>query len=160
IEHAENRVLFAPDVQGPVVSDTLSFILSVNPDVAIVGGPPVYLKRFEDAHRHAALTSLVELASHMPILVVDHHLMRSRGWKEWLDPVNKAASKADNIVMTMAEMLGSAPNCMESIREDLYSMYPPSPEFMNWVNATEKYKAGNLPPIGSLNITNDRAWNK
>lgn len=157
VEHAGSRVLFAPDVQGPVVSDTLSFILSNNLDAAIVGGPPVYLKRFEDTHRHAALASLMELAARIPILVVDHHLMRSKGWKEWLNPVTNAASKAENTVMTMAEMAGLEPYCMESIREDLYSMYPPRPEFMNWVNATDKYKAGNLPPIGPPDIADDGA---
>jgi predicted metallo-beta-lactamase superfamily hydrolase len=160
IEHAGRRVLFAPDVQGPVVSDTLSFILSSNPDAAIVGGPPVYLKRFEDAHRHAALNSLMELAARVPLLVVDHHLMRSKGWREWLNPVTDAASKAENTAMTMAEMAGLEPYCMESVREDLYSMYPPSAEFMNWVKATEKYKAGNLPPIGLPDIADDGARNK
>jgi hypothetical protein len=157
VEHAGNRLLFAPDIQGPVVSDTLSFMLSINPDAAIVGGPPIYLKRFEASHRHAALSSLTELAARTPILVVDHHLMRSKGWSEWLDPVISAASKAANRVITMAEAAGFDPYCMESIREDLYSMYPPSPEFMNWVDASDEYKVGNPPPVGPPDIADDSA---
>ncbi|UCH04808.1 MAG: hypothetical protein JSW05_01220 [Candidatus Thorarchaeota archaeon] len=159
IEHAESRVLFAPDVQGPVVSDTLSFILSNNPNAAIIGGPPVYLKRFEDSHRDAALTSLMELASRIPLLIVDHHLMRSKDWRDWLEPVTNAASKAENRLVTVAETAGLEPHCMESIREDLYSMYPPSPGFMDWVNATEKYKVRHLPPIGPPDIPDDGALN-
>ncbi|MHA2601532.1 MAG: MBL fold metallo-hydrolase [Candidatus Thorarchaeota archaeon SMTZ1-83] len=160
IEHAGSRVVFAPDVQGPVVKDTLSWILSCDPDAVVVGGPPVYLKRFEDAHRHAALASLLELAVRIPLLVVDHHLMRSKIWREWLHPVTEAASEVENRVMTMAGVAGLEPYCMESIREDLYSMYPPSPEFMNWVNATEKYKVGNPPPIVPPDGPDDGTPNK
>ncbi len=159
IEHAGSRILFAPDVQGPVVSDTLSFIISGSPDAVIVGGPPVYLKRFKDTHRHAALTSLMELAVRIPVLIVDHHLMRSKDWKEWLAPVTNAASKARNRVSTMAEIAELETHCMESIRENLYSMYPPSPEFMNWVNSAEKYKTRNLPPIGPPDIPDAGALN-
>ncbi|MHA2378339.1 MAG: MBL fold metallo-hydrolase [Candidatus Thorarchaeota archaeon] len=152
IEHAGKRVLFAPDVQGPVVSDTLRHMLSISPDAAIVGGPPIYLKKFKDADRHAALASLTRLASCVPILGVDHHLMRSKEWREWLLPVMNAASKAGNRVMTMAEMVGLEPDCLENIRENLYSMYPPSAEFMNWVNATDEYKSRNHPPLDSRDV--------
>jgi predicted metallo-beta-lactamase superfamily hydrolase len=41
IEHSEKRLVFAPDVQGPLEKDSLHYILSRDPDLAIVGGPPV-----------------------------------------------------------------------------------------------------------------------
>ncbi|MFW9799938.1 MAG: hypothetical protein ACFFD9_05850, partial [Candidatus Thorarchaeota archaeon] len=117
IEHLDTRVLFAPDVQGPLVEDTLEYILSQEPEVAIVGGPPIYLNRFSDSQKKSALSSLKLLASRVPLLIVDHHLMRSNEWDTWLNPVMAEASKAGNDVKTMAEMAGLEIACLEAKRK-------------------------------------------
>ncbi|MHA2352217.1 MAG: MBL fold metallo-hydrolase, partial [Candidatus Thorarchaeota archaeon] len=96
--------MFAPDVQGPIVQDTLQYILSVAPDLLIVGGPPIYLTRFTDKEREIARNSLIVLASTIPTLVIDHHLMRDKLWKDWMSPVLNVSEKTENKVLTMAEL--------------------------------------------------------
>ncbi len=153
IEHLDTRMLFAPDVQGPLVKDTLDYMLSLQPDVAIVGGPPIYLNRFSDSQKQSALSSLRLLASRVSLLIVDHHLMRSNEWDIWLHPVMEEARKAGNEVKTMAEMAGLEIASLEAKRKDLYSLDPPSTEFMTWVEATDEYKSRNLPPLNRSETT-------
>jgi predicted metallo-beta-lactamase superfamily hydrolase len=147
IEYSEKRLVFAPDVQGPLEKDSLHYILSKDPDLAIVGGPPVYLKRFKDSDKERALFSLVSLASAIPFLVVDHHLLRDQDWKEWIEPVLNAAERVGNRVFTMAQLGGKELSTYEADREELYRRDPPSDEFMKWTQAPEDYKMKNPPPL-------------
>lgn len=147
VECSGSRFMFAPDVQGPIVKDTLQYILLVAPDLLIVGGPPIYLSRFTDKEREAAKNSLVVLASTIPTMVVDHHLMRDRTWQSWLSPVIGAAEKAGNRLLTMAELLGTENLLLEAEREENYKKNPPSEEFMNWAKSTEEYKMNTPPPL-------------
>ncbi|MHA2024418.1 MAG: MBL fold metallo-hydrolase [Candidatus Thorarchaeota archaeon] len=150
IEYSEKRVLFAPDVQGPLEQDSLHYILSMNPDLAILGGPPVYLTKFTKSEKERALFSLVSLASEIPILVIDHHLLRYQKWKEWIEPVHNASERVGNQVLTMATLGGCEITTYEADRQDLYHRKPPSEEFMNWTRATEEYKVKHPPPLPGL----------
>ena len=147
VEFEGTRFLFAPDVQGPIVQETLQYFLQVAPDLLIVGGPPIYLSKFTDKERETALNSLIVLASSIPTLVVDHHLMRGKTWKEWMSPVFDAAEKADNTVLTMAELDNKKNLLLESEREENYERNPPSDEFMNWTGASEEFKLKHPPPL-------------
>ncbi|MFX1604714.1 MAG: hypothetical protein ACFFDD_02295 [Promethearchaeota archaeon] len=147
IEYSGSRFMFAPDVQGPIVQDTLQYILLVAPDLLIVGGPPIYLSRFTDKERLLARNSLVVLASTVPTLVIDHHLMRDKAWNDWISPILSASEKADNKVLTMAELSGSENLLLEAEREVLYKTDPPNEEFMNWAQATEEFKLKHPPPV-------------
>lgn len=149
IEYEQASVMFAPDLQGPVVQEDLAYILSSSPSLLIVGGPPLYLKQFEENHRKSAFQSLTKLVSEIPLVVIDHHLMRSKDWSNWLSPIKSAAERAGNQLMSMAELLGAENRCLESMRTALYSEQPPGSEFMCWTDATEEYKKSHLPPINS-----------
>ena len=150
IEYSGHRFMFAPDVQGPIVQDTLQYILSVAPDLLIVGGPPIYLSRFSDKEREIARNSLILLASTIPTLVVDHHLMRDKSWKDWMSPVLIAAEKAENKVLTMAELSDAENLFLEAEREARYKTDPPSKAFMTWVQATDEFKLKHPPPVYDL----------
>jgi predicted metallo-beta-lactamase superfamily hydrolase len=150
VEYSGTRILFAPDVQGPITQDTLQYILLVSPDVLIIGGPPIYHFKFSEMEREIARNSLIVLASTVPTLVIDHHLMRDRSWKEWILPVLNAAEKAENRVLTMAELSGKENTLLEAEREYIYRTDPPSEEFMKWADAIEEYKLTHPPPISNL----------
>ncbi|MFW9788486.1 MAG: hypothetical protein ACFFE1_12460 [Candidatus Thorarchaeota archaeon] len=150
VEYSENRFLFAPDIQGPVVRETLQYILSIAPDLLIVGGPPIYLSKFTDDEREAAQRSLIVLASSVPTLVVDHHLMRGKNWKEWLSPVLSTAKNSGNQVLTMADLLGVERSMLEAEREKRYVTDPPSEDFISWTHASEEFKLKHPPPISDL----------
>jgi predicted metallo-beta-lactamase superfamily hydrolase len=147
VEFGRTRFLFAPDVQGPIAQDTLQYFLQVAPDLLIVGGPPIYLSKFTENERETALNSLIVLASSIPTLVVDHHLLRGKTWKDWMSPVFDAAKKADNTVLTMAELDNKKNLLLESEREENYEANPPSDEFMNWAEASEEFKLKHPPPL-------------
>ncbi|MFW9807967.1 MAG: MBL fold metallo-hydrolase [Candidatus Thorarchaeota archaeon] len=150
IEYSEKRFLFAPDVQGPVDRETLHYILSVTPELAIVGGPPVYLSQFTKSDKENALYSLISLASAIPTLVIDHHILRDSDWLKWIDPVIKASERAGNRILTMAEFAGTRNRTYEADRKQLYQQKPPSDEFMNWTQSVVEYKISCPPPIPEL----------
>ncbi|MHA2081358.1 MAG: hypothetical protein ACW99H_09465, partial [Candidatus Thorarchaeota archaeon] len=147
VECSGKRFMFAPDVQGPIVQETLRYILQAAPDLLIVGGPPIYLSRFTDNERETARNSLVVLASTIPTLVVDHHLMRDKSCRDWISPVLSAAEKAGNRVLTIAELSGVKNMLLEAERVERYNADPPSEEFMNWAHATEEFKLKHPAPI-------------
>ncbi|MHA1924382.1 MAG: MBL fold metallo-hydrolase [Candidatus Thorarchaeota archaeon] len=147
IEYEGVSVMFAPDLQGPVVHEDLTYILSSSPDLLLVGGPPLYLKKFEERHRQSAFQSLTRLVTEIPLVVVDHHLMRSKDWLNWLGPIKAAAERVGNQIMSIAELLGVENRCLESMRTSLYSEHPPHSEFLRWIDATDEYKKNNLPPL-------------
>ena len=150
IEHSSARFMFAPDIQGPIVHDTLQYILMLAPDLLIVGGPPIYLSRFTNTERETAQNSLVVLAATVPTLVVDHHLIRDISWRGWMASVIASAEKSGNRVLTMAELRGVENSPLEAERDLNYRADPPSDEFMNWAQATDEYKAKHPPPIRAL----------
>jgi len=150
VEYSGDRFMFAPDIQGPIVQETLQYILLVAPDLLIIGGPPIYLSKFTEKEREVAHNSLIVLASTIPTLVVDHHLMRDRGWKEWMLSVLNASEKAGNRILTIAELSGKKNMLLEAEREENYRIHPPGEEFMNWAQSTEEFKLKHPAPISEL----------
>ncbi|MHA2022788.1 MAG: MBL fold metallo-hydrolase, partial [Candidatus Thorarchaeota archaeon] len=147
IEYSGVRFLFAPDIQGPTSKDTLAYILSTKPDMAIIGGPPLYLNQFSVDEAHSAFYSLSLLTRVIPTLVVDHHNMRGGDWETWSNPLRKICDESGNKLLSMAEIAGRDAQCFESQRIQLYLDRPPSEDFLNWTHASEEYKIQNMPPI-------------
>ncbi|TFG13971.1 hypothetical protein EU537_04530 [Candidatus Thorarchaeota archaeon] len=153
IEYDGQKVLFAPDVQGPVSRNTLSLFLSLAPDFLLVGGPPIYINKFSKKDRRNALFSATTLATSTNVMVIDHHLQRSKEWEKWLAPVMRAARAAENRVLTAAEVRGQDNRCLEAQRIQLYEIDPPSMDFIAWTDATEKYKMTEPPPIPEIDYS-------
>ena len=150
VEYGDSRFMFTPDVQGPIVEKSLQYIQLMAPDLLIVGGPPLYLSQFTDHERELAQNSLLLLASTIPILVVDHHLMRDKSWKKWMQPIREKAEESGNRVLTMAELSGANNITLEAEREELYRNDPPTEEFLTWAQSTEEFKLKHLAPIVGL----------
>lgn len=149
IEHDSNRILFCPDVQGPLSQSTLDYILSTGAKLIILGGPPIYLTKFSEKESKMARFALNEIVKTTEILVVDHHLLRSLEWRNWLNPVVETAKNSNHSLYTMAELAGEKPTLLEATRDQLYHDFPPSDEFMNWINASDEYKFKHRPPFSS-----------
>ncbi len=147
VEYDGNRFVFAPDVQGPVSRKTLSYLLGQQADLMIVGGPPLYLKKFSQKEIQDSLYGLTTLATSTETLVVDHHLMRSNEWVDWILPIQNAAERTENKVINMAELGGVSPKYLEAERNNLYEQKPPSEDFLDWLSASEEFKRENRPPI-------------
>jgi uncharacterized protein len=151
VERSKEKLVFAPDVQGPVVPETLALLLSEEPDILIIGGPPTYLQGFKvgDEFLQTALRSLQRLAESIETMVIDHHLLRDAGWYEFLAPVRKSAEEADHTILTASELLKTKPNVLECQRQQLYEKDKPSAEFVNWTRLPEEKQSVTPPPLSS-----------
>jgi predicted metallo-beta-lactamase superfamily hydrolase len=122
---AGSRILHAPDVQGPMYDEALQLILVKKPDAVLMGGPPLYLGfKLEKEELATAQRNLMILARHVPVLVVDHHLLRSLDYPQYLEPVIRAAEERGNRVVTAAELLGREPELLEARRRELHAQEP------------------------------------
>ncbi|NVM52454.1 MAG: MBL fold metallo-hydrolase [Candidatus Helarchaeota archaeon] len=147
IQYDDETFVFAT-VQGPIVPETLKHLLSLNPMTLYVGGPPLYLSGFRilDTTLELAKSNMIELARHVPVLIIDHHLLRAPNWKEWLSPVYHMAEISNHWIGTAADFSKRSPEILEAIRKDLYKRNPPPEEFIQWTKQSKKYKKNNLPP--------------
>jgi uncharacterized protein len=149
VEKGREKVLFAPDVQGPVVEGTLDLVLKENPRLLVMGGPPTYLQgyRIGDEFFRTAIRNMERIVGNIPIAVIDHHLLRDQGWSKFLEPVRRSAEKASNELVTASELVGKAPEPLECKRQSLYDEEKPSKEFLEWANLPEEKRSNQAPPL-------------
>lgn len=148
VEYDNERVTHASDVQGPQVNRTLDMLLSDPPQLLIISGPPTYLEGFaiDKKSIDTAIQNLAVLANSVPILILEHHMLRE-DWRIVAKPVYDSAEKAGHKVYTAAEFLGVPNNLLEQHRRVLYETNPPSDNFIKWAKASDARKRTLLPPI-------------
>jgi hypothetical protein len=149
IERGDEKLLYAPDVQGPASDETLRMILRESADMAIIGGPPIYLSDFrvsKEAIEHS-LRNLAVVSSHIPLIILDHHVLRIEDWKEWLRPVYDSSVNAGHRVLTAAEYAGKSVSPLEANRKVLFETDPPGKEFARWMRLPMRKRKLVPPPI-------------
>lgn len=133
----------ASDVQGPIDEEALRLVLNQHPDMLVIGGPPLYLRNFKIDERSLAkaLDNMAKLVRGVPITVIDHHLLRSVDYAEYLRPVRAEAEKHEHEVYSASELVGQDPQLLEAMRKELHAQEPMSRE---WYKRLEKgeYKEG------------------
>jgi predicted metallo-beta-lactamase superfamily hydrolase len=152
VETAEDRVIHASDVQGPLVEETVQSILSEKPRMLIIGGPPTYLIALKNnpilvSH---AIKNMKRLALEIPIVVVDHHLLRDEGWNDILAPVKEVAKANGHEVLVAAELSGRDPAPLEYRRKELYERLPPPERFLKWARLPAAKRKLSPPPLVGL----------
>ncbi|MBS7625054.1 hypothetical protein KEJ29_05705 [Candidatus Bathyarchaeota archaeon] len=149
IRYKGESVLFAPDVQGPISQETLSIILEEKPQMAIIGGPPIYLADFRINYTiiDLALENLKVIAKRVPTLILDHHILRDENWEAFMKIVSEAAESVGHRVLTSAEFSGKENNLLEAFRKRLYESEPPSEDFIKWSKKPSAKKKAFPPPI-------------
>jgi predicted metallo-beta-lactamase superfamily hydrolase len=83
----------------------------------------------------------------IPVVVVDHHLLRDEGWYKFLEPVRKSAESASHKLLTASELLAKEPTPLECKRQSLYEEEKPSKEFLEWANLPEEKRSDKPPPL-------------
>jgi hypothetical protein len=148
VEYKDERFMFAPDVQGPMSQCTLELILKAEPTVIMLGGPPLYLEGFRvgTAQLEQGLRNLERVVAAVPVVILEHHVLRDESWRQKLTEPYGQASKAGHSVVTAAEYLGSENVFLESKRRQLYRDFLPSAEFKQW---TKTLNSKNIakPPL-------------
>ena len=149
IEYDDEKILFAPDVQGPICDDTLRMILNESTSLAIIGGPPLYLADFRVSQEiiSQALRNLALISEHIPVIILDHHLLRERDWRERLQSIIDASSGVGHKIVTAAEYAGKPNRLLEANRNILFETDPPSQEFMRWTKIPPRKRKLVSPPI-------------
>lgn len=149
IEYENERLLFAPDVQGPMCKETLELILKIKPQLLIIGGPPIYLMDFRVRKEHvdSGIENLKILAREIPNIILEHHLLRDENWREHIKEVFRASSEKNNRILTAAEFFGKKNMFLEAVRDKLYEKYPPSSEFERWSRKPHQKRKLIPPPL-------------
>lgn len=122
----KTSVVHASDVQGPIERETLQWLVKEKPSAVLVGGPPLYLKgfRIEEEALELARQNMIELAKHVRTIIIDHHLLRSTEYVEFLQPVVAQSKKAGHQIFTASEAIGKKPELLEARRRELHAEKP------------------------------------
>lgn len=149
IEYEDEKVLFASDVQGPMHDPTLELILSEDPWVVIVGGPPTYLSGFRVAEEHIqrGMHNLENLVKKVPVTILEHHFLRDEEWRKQFQQIFDVGSNRGHKVVTAAEFVGEKNNLLEFCRRQLYEDAPPTKEFQKWMNLPISKREKIRPPV-------------
>jgi predicted metallo-beta-lactamase superfamily hydrolase len=149
IEFKDKKFLMAPDVQGPMATQTLKLILKEKPQLLMIGGPPLYLAGFRVDEKlvQTGLENLGKIVESVPCTILEHHILRSEQWRERAQEVLNKAQKAGNSVLTAAEFLGVENLFLEAKRKVLFAEHPPSNDFEEWTRESLRMKKKIKPPI-------------
>jgi predicted metallo-beta-lactamase superfamily hydrolase len=120
IEWEGTVFVHASDIQL-LDGEAVSFILDWQPDIALAGGPPLYLPWLSSEYREAAWKNAWRLARHVDTLILDHHLLRCEEGLSWLD---RLSSETGHRVICAADFM-ERPRCsLEARRRQLYEEMP------------------------------------
>jgi predicted metallo-beta-lactamase superfamily hydrolase len=102
----------------------MQFILSEEPDTLYLDGPLTYMlgQGFSLADLRRSIGNINRLLE-MPklrTLILDHHLLRDRNWKDELREVYAKAEAVGKKVVTMAGFLGREEALLEAWRGQLF----------------------------------------
>ncbi|MEM0010507.1 MAG: hypothetical protein QW424_05550 [Candidatus Bathyarchaeia archaeon] len=149
IKYKDESILFAPDVQGPMSQETLNIIIESRPKMIIIGGPPTYLADFrmqvEDIN--FSLENLKTIVKHVPVVILDHHILRDENWESVIKPIVERAASLGHKVFTAAEFLEEENQTLEAYRKRLYSNEPPSEDFLKWSKLPSPKRRLIPPPL-------------
>lgn len=133
VEYGKTRVVYAPDVQGPVDERAAEELAALAPALLIVGGPPLYLEgvKVDPESVERGLRNLV-LLTKVAKLVVSHHTLRDNWWR------TRLVERGAEAVLTYSELAGAEEKLLEARRRELYQESPPPPVFEKWLRSGAK----------------------
>ena len=120
IEDEDGVFVHASDIQL-LDGEAVSILLDWQPDIAFVGGPPLYLTRLSSEQRRRAWQNALRLAHHVETLILDHHLLRCEEGLSWL---KRLSSKTGHRVICAADFMGCLRRLLEARRMQLYEAMP------------------------------------
>jgi predicted metallo-beta-lactamase superfamily hydrolase len=149
IQYQDEKILFAPDVQGPMCSHTLGLILREKPQILMIGGPPLYLAGFrvKEEEIQKGLKNLERIVETVPLTILEHHILRDKDWREKTKDVFEKTRECGHKMLTAAEFLGQKNVFLEAARKRLFIEKPPSTEFQQWMHKKRTTKKHVKPPI-------------
>jgi predicted metallo-beta-lactamase superfamily hydrolase len=120
IEGEDGVFVHTSDIQL-LDGEAVSLILAWRPDIVLVGGPPLYLRRLSSKQRWGAWRNARQLARHVDTLILDHHLLRCEEGLSWLD---RLSSETGHRVICAADFMEHPRRLLEARRVQLYEEMP------------------------------------
>ena len=123
-----NDFIFSSDIEGPIHSDQLDFMIESSAEIIYIDGPMTYMlgykysmKSFEKSIEN--LKKLIE-KSNVKKLILDHHLLRDKNWREKMKDIFNKAKEIGVEVLNAAEFKGVKEELLEANRKNLYCSLP------------------------------------
>lgn len=123
------RFYYSSDTQGPVLEDSVDFIVNQNPEFMYLDGPITYIH--DKTHTKELLQNTLERVARIfedtKVLkvILDHHLLRDLLWRDKIKPLFDLARRKGIIIQTAAEFRGEENNLLEARRRQLYEAESP-----------------------------------
>jgi hypothetical protein len=116
------KLVFTSDVQGPMNSEAVDFIIDHQPSTVILDGPPTYLvgaryKKSDIAQAIENIKKIININS-VKTLIIDHHLLRDVNWQEYFTDLCHV--KPGTRVCSAAEFAGKKVEVLEARRKELF----------------------------------------
>ena len=112
IEDGSDVFVHASDIQM-LNDESIEKILTWQPTIVLASGPPIYLPALTQEKKEKTLRRTLQLAREVDLLILDHHLMRSREGEKWLDHVS---SLTGHKVICAADFMGYPRSLLEADR--------------------------------------------
>ena len=120
IEDGDEVFVHASDIQM-LNDESIEKIIMWEPNVVLASGPPIYLPSLTVEQKENALRRTLRLAREVDMLILDHHLMRSKNGEKWLDYVS---SLTGHKVICAADFMQCRRNLLEAERVFWYRKSP------------------------------------
>jgi len=120
IEDESGVFVHASDIQM-LNDEAIERIILWQPNVVFASGPPIYLPALSFKEQGKALHRALQLAREVDILILDHHLMRSRKGEQWLDWVS---SLSGHKIICAADFMKRPRSLLEAERVLCYRKAP------------------------------------
>ncbi len=114
VSAGDKKIYYTSDVNGPIIEDYASLIISENPEILVLDGPPTYTLGYmlNNINLNRAVKNavrIIEETSRLELLFYDHHLTREPLFRKRTLPVWEAGAKENVRVETVAEYYGKTP---------------------------------------------------
>ena len=111
VEHGGKKILYTSDIQGPIIEDYAIWIISENPDLLILDGPPTYLLGYmlNMTNLTRAIENGRKILSLKSPIIYDHHPLREPLYMERLKPLYDESKRREEFFGTASEILGESP---------------------------------------------------
>jgi predicted metallo-beta-lactamase superfamily hydrolase len=132
VDDGKTKFIHTSDVEGATVKSQQNFIIANDPDICLIDGPMTYIFGMHTK----SLTKIIDGTKRLRTLIIDHHYLRDRKWREKLADVYKTAQKRKVKLVCAAEFLGKKENLLEPIRKQLYEEKPAKmgePIYVPWL---------------------------
>jgi hypothetical protein len=120
IEDGNDVFVHASDIQM-LGDEAIETILTWQPTIVVASGPPIYLPSLTREKQEKALYRTLQLAKEVNLLILDHHLLRSKEGERWLDDVS---SLTKHKVICAADFMKRPRSLLEADRILWYKRVP------------------------------------